>query len=140
MKLTVKLPELDLNDIHVLKVLDAQVVKSKSGNDMIKLLLKEKEKSATVVAFVLLNRFDDMRSFARAFSLPIENNVLEFDTDELIDAEVKASVRQFDDGSYVVKKFYPMDYTAPARIRIADLDATNSSEETEEGSEDPFAE
>lgn len=103
MNVTIKLPELDLNAVHTLKVIDAQVVKSKSGNDMIKVLLKETQNNITVVAFVLFNQFDSIRNFARAFNLEIKEGILNFDTDDIIDNEVKATLRQFDDGSYVVK-------------------------------------
>lgn len=133
MNVTIKLPELDLNGIHRLKVIDAQVLKSKNGNDMIKLLLKEMDKNVTVTAFVLFNQYDSLRNFARAFNLDINGNVLTFDTDSLIDAEVKASLRQFDDGSYVVKKFYPPAYSPSESINIVELGE-------DEDKSDPFAE
>lgn len=129
MNVTIKLPELDLNTVYTLRVVDAQVLKSKNGNDMLKLLLKEVQSNITVVAFVLFNQFDSIRNFARAFSLEINEGVLNFDTDDIIDKEVKATLRQFDDGSYVVKKFYPVN--ASFGINVVDLD--------EEDKEDPFA-
>jgi len=122
-QVTVKLQDLDLMKVHTLKVAYAEAKKSRAGNNMITMLLHEVETGINVNAWILLDRRDSVTNFARAFNLPIVDGVLEFDTEELLDKEVKARLRMMDDGSYAVQKFV----VEPVSVSIADL-------------EDPFAE
>lgn len=130
MNVTVKIPELDLSVPHKLKVVHAAIRESKTGNEMLYMLLREDNLNISVGAYVVFNMFDRIRNFASAFNIPISNGVLSFNTDELIGREVYARLDVLNDGSYVVKNFV-VNSNLVNNEAIADLS---------DSKEDPFKE
>lgn len=106
--ITITLPELDLTEVYNARVVDARERTSQNGNEMLVVLLRVSD-MFNATGYVLFNRRADCIAFARAFGIPISNNRIVFDLDELIDRTVRVRLREGTNGDYIVAKWIPAE-------------------------------